>query len=616
MSGFCGWLGGNRAMDSRGILERMAEALPNYGPIQAWTASGAGYGLALRSSRATGAFASEADTVVAIEGYPQWSDPDLSDIAKTQGHAKALLAAYRRKGPTLFDELRGAFSFAVIDLSRKEALCAIDRFGIQTLCYAQPETDIIVFGSTTDAVRAYPGVGATVALQSLFDYLYFVDRLPAPRTIYREQRKLAPAECLRVEAGNAEVKRYWRMPYRAVARIDKGAATEELKRLLRAAVAASLTGERPESVGAFLSGGLDSSSVVGVAAALLPQKLKTFTIGFPVEGFDETAYADIAAARFDTAHQTYRLRPEDVVDILPKTAGIYDEPFANSSIVPAYYCAQLARDSGVEMMLAGDGGDELFAGNKRYAEDGIFDHYGKAPAVLREAVLEPVAAHLASAGTRGPLGKVARYVERARLSVPERMADNLFRALAPAQVLAAEALREIDLAAPQVLAASIYGEPREASKVQRMMHFDLRVTLADSDLRKVCRMAELAGVRARFPFLNDDLAEFSASLPEALLMAGGKLRHFYKQAMRGFLPDAIIDKQKHGFGLPYLAFMNSHPPLRELVCDSPTALKGWQYFRADFLDDLTRRAGTGRLAGHETVAWDLVVLALWLESRK
>jgi asparagine synthase (glutamine-hydrolysing) len=144
----------------------------------------------------------------------------------------------------------------------------------------------------------------------------------------------------------------------------------------------------------------------------------------------------------------------------------------------------------------------------------------------------------------------------------------------------------------------------------------LRVTLADSDLRKVCRMGELAGVRTRFPFLNDDLVEFSASLPETLLMEGGKLRHFYKEAMRGFLPDAIINKQKHGFGLPYLAFMNSHRPLRALVCDSLTSLKNWAYFRIEFLDDLTRLASTGRLTGHETVAWDLVVLGLWLESRK
>jgi asparagine synthase (glutamine-hydrolysing) len=615
MSGFCGWVGGDHVADPRAVLDRMAGALPKYGAIQAWSASGAGFGLALRSSPATGAFASEGDAVAAIEGYPQWSNRDLSDIARSQGHAKALLAAYRRKGPALFDELRGAFSFAVIELSRNEALCAIDRFGIQTLCYAQPGSDLLVFGSTTDAVRAHPGVGATVALQSIFDFLYFVDRVPAPATIYREQRKLAPGQYLHAGPGQMHVSDYWRMPYRSAHRIDEVAAAEELRERLRDAVAASLAAEDLNRIGAFLSGGLDSSSVVGVAAALLPQKLKTFTIGFPVEGFDETFYAEIAAKHFETQHQTYYLRAEDVADILSKAARIYDEPFANSSIVPTYHCARLARDAGLEMMLAGDGGDELFAGNKRYVEDRIFDHYQKLPAMLRQGVLDPMARRSSFASVPWPFGKAMRYAALAQRAVADRVTDNLFRTLAPAQVLTPEVLCEINLSAPLALAADIYGGPRDASKVQRMMQLDLRLTLADSDLRKVCRMCELSGLRPRFPFLNDDLAEFSARLPESLLLQGGKLRQFYKQAMRNFLPDAIIEKQKHGFGLPYLLFMNSHAPLRDLACDSLTGLKTRGYFRKHFLDDLISRARLGSLTAHDTVAWDLVGLELWFESR-
>jgi asparagine synthase (glutamine-hydrolysing) len=594
----------------------MAGALPSYGPVQAWSASGAGFGLALRSSPATGAFASEVDAVAAIEGYPQWSNRDLSDLARSQGHAKALLAAYRMKGPALFDQLRGAFSFAVIDLSRKEALCAIDRFGIQTLCYAQPGSDLIVFGSTTDAVRAHPGVGATVAPQSIFDFLYFVDRVPAPATIYREQRKLAPGEYLLAGLGQMRVENYWRMPYRTTCPVDEVTAAEELRERLRDAVAASLSAEDGHRVGAFLSGGLDSSSVVGVAAALLPTKLKTFTIGFPVEGFDETYYADIAARHFETQHQTYYLRAEDVVDIVSRAAHIYDEPFANSSIVPAYHCARMAPAAGVDMMLAGDGGDELFAGNKRYVEDRIFDHYQKLPAILRRGVLDPMARRFSFPKAPGPLGKAMRYAALAQRPVADRVTDNLFRTLAPAQVLTAEVLREIDSNAPLALAAEIYDGPKDASKVQRMMQFDLRLTLADSDLRKVCRMCELAGVRPRFPFLNDDLAEFSARLPESILLQGGKLRQFYKQAMRNFLPDAIIDKQKHGFGLPYLAFMNSHPPLRDLVCDSLTGLKTRGYFRRDFLDNLIGRARLGSLVDADITAWDLMGLELWLVARR
>lgn len=616
MSGLCGWFRHDGAADLGGTLERMARALPNHGLIRASAVSGPNFGLALHSHPATGAFTADTDVVAAVEGYPTWSDQSLSDMARSDGHARALVAAYKRKGSSLFDVLRGTFSFVILDLAARKALSAIDRFGIQTLCYAEPAPGLVVFGSTTDAVRAHPQVSATIAVQSIFDYLYFVDRIAAPTTIYREQRKLAPGEYLCMERGQANVAGYWQMPYQAANRIEKAAAAEELKSRLHDAVKACLIGEDGDHVGAFLSGGLDSSSVVGVAAGLMARKPQTFTIGFPVEGFDEAEYANIAAKHFGTRHQIYYLQPQDVVDVLLKAVRIYDEPFGNSSFVPAYHCARVAKEAGIEMMLAGDGGDELFAGNKRYADDAVFDHYARLPLALRKALLEPVAAHLPFGQSAGLIGKILRYVDRAKKSVPQRMAENLFQTLPATEVMAADALSEIDMRAPQILADGIYDAPQDASKVQRMMQLDLRITLADTDLRKVVRMCELAGVRTRFPFLNDDLAEFSASLPETLLMEGGKLRQFYKDSMRGFLPDAIIDKKKHGFGLPYTAFMNTHAPLRDVVCDSLANLKRRGYFRAKFLDDLTDRARIGNLSGHETVAWDLVVLDLWLESRR
>lgn len=615
MSGLCGWFGHGGTQDPRTLVERMAHALPSYGHTETFSAYGPRFGLALRTHPSTGSLASDVDLAAVIEGYPVWSDVAFGQIAAAEGHARALLAAYRKKGTALLDVLRGAFSFAIVDLTAEKAFIAIDRFGIQTLCYAQPVAGLLVFGSTTDAVRAHLKVGATVAMQSVFDYLYFIDRVPAPETIYLEQQKLAPAQYLLFEPTRTTVANYWQMPYQSETRVDKAVAAEELKLRLRDAVKASLCGEDCRNVGAFLSGGLDSSSVVGIAAGMLPCPLQTFTIGFPATEFDETHYADIAAKHFHTRHVAYVLRPQDTINVLLKSVRIYDEPFANSSLIPAYYCAKIAREAGIELMMAGDGGDELFAGNKRYAEGRIFEHYTKLPSALRERVLEPAANHLAFARNRGPIGKVLRYVEHARKSVPERMADNLFRIFDPSEVFGSDALGEIDQRAPAILAEDIYAAPRDASRVQRMMHLDLRVTLADSDLRKVVRMCELAGVRARFPLLNDDLAEFSASLPENLLMEGGTLRHFYKHAMRGFLPNAIIDKQKHGFGLPYLSFMNSHAPLRELTCDSLTNLKRRRYFRPEFLEGLIDRARRGALSSGETAAWDLVVLDLWLESR-
>ena len=615
MSGFCGWFGGGRVDDPHSLLDRMAQALPHYGPISADTATGRTHGLALHTHPAIGAFAAEPDILVAIEGYPEWSDEASREIARDQGHAKALAAAYKGKGLALLDLLHGAFSFALVDVTGGKLLCAIDRFGVQTLCYAQPTPGLTVFGSTTDAVRAHPIAKATISLQSLFDYLYFIDRVPAPSTIYREQHKLCPGEYLFVNGAQATVASYWHMPYRSVERIDKTKAARELRHRLRQSVETCLANEDGTRVGAFLSGGLDSSSVVGMAAESLHDSLQTFTIGFPVEDFDETHYAEIAAKHFATRHHTYYLRPDDIVDILPKAVSIYDEPFANSSVIPAYYCARLAKEAGVDMMLAGDGGDELFAGNKRYADDRVFDHYGKIPLALRSRMIEPVLETLSFARRAGLLGKAIRYVEHARKSVANRVSDNLFRALQPNEIFTADAIGEIDADAPLAMAEAIYDEPRDASKVQRMMQLDLRITLADSDLRKVTRMCELAGVRTRFPFLSESVAEFSAGIPETLLMEGGALRRFYKDALRNFLPEPIIEKKKHGFGLPYFAFMNSHGPLRALVCDSLTSLKGRRYFRNGFLETLIDHASRANLLPHEAAAWDLVVLELWLQSR-
>lgn len=615
MSGFCGWFGREQVDGAHTVLERMAAALPQYGRIQAANKCGDGFGLALKADPAMASIAQEPDLIVAIEGFPEWSSAWLRKIAGSGGHARALMAAYRHAAMGLFSELRGTFSFALIDLSARRAFCAIDRFGVQTLCYAQPNDELVVFGSTSDAVRAHPKVRSTVPLQSIFDYLYFVDRIPAPRTIYREQRKLAPAEYLLMEQGSISVMRYWEMPYRSDERVDVYAAAAELKQRLHAAVEANLVGEDGSRVGAFLSGGLDSSSIVGVASALLPGKLQTFTIGFPVAGFDEAEYAGIAAKRYGTNHHTYYIRPEDVLDALLKSIQIYDEPFANSSIIPAYHCARVAKEAGVEMMLAGDGGDELFAGNKRYVDDSIFDYYVQLPSLVRRGIVEPLLRPLALAKDVNPARKVLRYVQKANKPVPERLTDNLFQALHPSAVLTVEALREIDLDAPRTLAAEIYDMPRDASKVQRMMHLDLRLTLADSDLRKVVRMCELAGVRTRFPFLHDELAEFSARLPETLLIEGGELRRFYKRAMGDFLPKEIIAKKKHGFGLPYVTFMNTYMPMRELICDSLAKLKKRAYFQPAFLDGLIDRARAGILSGHEIVAWDLLVLELWLDSR-
>jgi asparagine synthase (glutamine-hydrolysing) len=264
-------------------------------------------------------------------------------------------------------------------------------------------------------------------------------------------------------------------------------------------------------------------------------------------------------------------------------------------------------------MLAGDGGDELFAGNRRYATQGVFEHWNRIPAPLRSRVLVPVLGRLP--GRPNLLRKVRSYVEQAQIPLPDRMESyNFLHRIAPSAVLSADFLNQVDLDAPLQLLRSIYHRPKEASSLNRMMYLDWQTTLADNDLRKVTRMCELGGVEVAFPMLDDDLVDYSLRVPSHQKLRGGRLRHFYKEGMRGFLPQAIIDKQKHGFGLPFGVWLSQHAPLRELAHDSLAALKMRGYLRPDFIDEAIRLHESGHSGYYGELIWVLMMLELWLQA--
>lgn len=609
MNSVFGWLG-HSAGNPADVLSHMAKAGKS-GPSAA--SERAALALGSTSAGKTGAFAQDGQILAAIVGYPRWTDPALAAQAHEHNHAAALVSAYRRFGASLLDRLAGSFALAILEPERRNAVLAIDRMGIEPLCYANPEPDLLVFGPTTDSVRAHPAVGATVRLQALYDFFYFIDRIPAPETIYREQQKLPPGHCVQVTDGDVKVAPYWRMTY-APSSDNEDLLRAELLERLRAAVAASTEGEDPDRVGAFLSGGLDSSTVLGLLAERAPQS-KAFTIGFDADGFDETPYAKIAAAQFGSPHDIYYLQPDDVLAAIDKIADVYDEPFANSSAVPAYFCALRAQQSGTRVLLAGDGGDEIFAGNSRYLKDRIFDRYLLIPGPLRRDVIEP-ALRSAPWLQRVPVArKVPRYVELARQSVAERMTgDNLYKTIDPREIFSSDLLSEISRDSPVALANAIFDETASEAKIHQMMHLDLRITLADSDIRKVNRMCELAGIEVRYPMLDDDLVAFSGTIPPGTFMNGG-LRGFYKSAVSELLPPEILTKEKKGFGLPYTELLSRHKQLTELACDSLQALKSRGYFRGDFIDRVTDEVNAGANSPLVSIAWDLMMLEKWFETR-
>lgn len=602
MSGLAGWIGGGVA-DAEGALGRMAAMLPAPGPSRHAPLA------APTRALACGAGIHAGDDVWAtIDGRPRWHAPEDQARAARHGDAAALAACWRRHGDALCDVIGGTFAFALLDLRHGAALCAIDRMGVHNLCWTQLSAGGVVFGSTTDAVRAHPAVTTTIAPQAIHDFLYFIDRIPAPSTIYREQHKLMPGEMLVVRDGQAEVRPYWRIAYGQDECADPIELADELRRTLRGAVARALETTSTVRVGAFLSGGLDSSTIAGLAAGLRqPAALDAFTIGFDDPRFDESRFARIAADHFRLNHHQVIVGPDHVMQAMTRLATLFDEPFANSSVIPTFICAQAAREAGMALLLAGDGGDELFAGNERYVKDRVFQLYRHLPEGLRRSVVEPLCLRLPPHLTLAR--KAANYVRRARLPMAVRVTgDNVFADFPAEAVLHPDFLAEIDAEAPSRHVQTLFDQAPAGSELQRFLYLDHRLTLADGDLRKVGRTCELAGIEVRYPMLDDAVVALSARIPAALLCRRGRLRDLYKRTWADFLPRAIIDKPKHGFGLPYAQFLATHPPLRELARSALDRLKAHGWFQPHFLDRIAD-------SGPDGIVWDLVILAQWLDSR-
>ena len=501
--------------------------------------------------------------------------------------------------------------FAILDPQRRRALLAIDRLGIQPLCYAAGGGGG-VFGTTTDAVASHPAVTTTISPQALHNYLAFY-RIFAPLTIYSEQRKLLPAQFVLIDGDVTRTEFYWRVPYEDRA-ADAAYLTRELFDRLRTAVRTAAAEPEQCRVGAFLSGGLDSSTVAGCLGEVAAAPVQAFTIGFDCPGYDETEYARAAADHFGAKHHIYTVTPSDVVELLPRVAEVYDEPFGNSSAIPTYYCARLAREHGIELLLAGDGGDEIFAGNVIYARMKLLKSYEQLPVALRRYLVEPLVSRLPSNSALAE--KARRNVARANAPMPDLSVEaDLRLATAIHQAMAPDLAAEVDPLQPLAILRDVYERTPTQSLVQRLMHMDLQTVLADNDLRKVNRMCAYAGVRVRYPMLDEGVVELAARVPPDMQIKGTKLRHFYRQAMQDFLPPKVLKKRKHGFGLPFGQWLKEHRPLRDLARDAVAAARARGLLDRGFVDRIVaehERHDDPHFAGP---IWDIAVLELWLQGK-
>lgn len=545
---------------------------------------------------------------VVIRGEPLWRTNE-GTVLNARSPADALLAAYRLWGSGLFERLYGHFALAVIDHGANTALLAVDRMGIESLAYTT-RAGALLFSTSAKRIAGFPGGSQRIAPQALLSYIYF-HMIPSPQTVFADVRKLPPATALEWRNNAAREFTYWKPTF---ARNGHGAASyESLSESLHSSLTAAVRSAQPgPQTGAFLSGGLDSSTVVGFLARAQTEPARTFSMGFGFDDYDELHYARIANRRFGCQATEYVVSAEDISELLPKVARAYDEPFGNASAIPTFCCARLATQHGITHLLAGDGGDEIFAGNKRYAEQRVFERYQNVPAPLRSLLLEPVLGALPRALQVSVLRKGRNYIEQARTPLPDRFENwNFLHRIGFAAILHPDFIKAVNLDGPLEHMRSVYQSAPDADLVDRMLYYDWRFTLADNDLRKVGRMCELAGVRVSYPMLHQDVIDVSTRVPPDLKMQGTELRTFYKRAMADFLPHEIINKSKHGFGLPFGLWLQHSPRLAQQIDANLAGLRARGIVRPEFIDRLRSLHGEEDARYYGVLIWTLAMLEQW-----
>jgi len=532
----------------------------------------------------------------------------------TRSDTEVIVHAYEQYGPACVKELRGMFAFAVWDQPRETLFLARDRAGKKPLFYTEMDGQW-VFASELQALLRHPGRAREVDWAALDDYLTF-GYVPAPKTIFRDVHKLPPAHwlTLRLRPGESggpkvHVERYWQLAYEPKVRLSEEDAADGLLEVLREAVRLRIIADVP--LGALLSGGIDSSIVVALMSQLSDRPVKTFSIGFDDQEFNELSHARRVAERCGTEHHELIVRP-NALEVLPTLVRHYGEPYADSSAIPSYYVAKLTREH-VKVALNGDGGDECFAGYERYAGGLAADRYGRIPAVVRRLAIEPLGRLIPAGGPRrSRLRQARRFLEVAGQPASQRY----LRWVSYVQTTEKAALYSRDF---REQLAGHRGESwllemweqltsAGLGPLDRMLALDVESYLPYDLLVKMDIATMANSLEARSPFLDHEVMDFCARLPAGYKLRGMQLKYLLKKAGKRLLPPETLARRKMGFGVPVGNWMRGE--LRSWAEDlllSPRALK-----RGYFQPEALRQLVDGHVEGREDRSFELWAL-LWLE---
>ncbi|PKF59560.1 asparagine synthase [Alteromonadales bacterium alter-6D02] len=526
-------------------------------------------------------------------------------LASNKGRgAVCLLNALKRYGQGFYSRISGFFAAVIYNKVSHNIELITDHVGSMPLFYHLTEHELTISNSlnvmNTSELSLNP--------QAIFNYCYY-HCIAAPTTIYQGVFKLEAGQMIRIETNNKLTSKVLYQPRYQYS--EEG--DEALFTTCRSLVSQAVKQQLSPQCGAFLSGGLDSSTVAGMLKQV-QGTAKTFSIGFEQKEYDESAYAQLTADHFSTQHHRLVLQPQALIDNFKAIASYFDQPFGNSSAMAAYSCATFAKSHGVTHLLAGDGGDEIFAGNERYAQQRIFEHFHQIPNI---AQLILTTAFRPKVLTNIPgLKKVASYLKQANVPLPDRLDNYNFMNQFPLQeMFTPQFLAQVDIAEPQKQRQARYNQAKTQSTLEKMLFLDWQHTLADNDLVKVSKMCQKAGIEVSYPLLEKELVDFSCCISPGKKLAGNQLRDFYKRAFRGFLSNETLEKEKHGFGLPFGVWMKESKPLMKMAEDALCQLNKRNIFQAHFLKQALGKHQQEHTSYYGELIWILVILELWLESR-
>ena len=517
---------------------------------------------------------------------------------RSRTDSEVILHQYEESGMRCTDYLNGMFAFALWDRRSRRLLLARDRLGKKPLYYYD-DGKRLIYASELKAILVNRIVPRDLDGDALGEYLSR-GYVSAPRTIFRSVQQLLPAHWMVFENGESKAERYWDwLPaFRSDQTLTEEEWTQKVQSILKTVVRERLNSD--VSLGAFLSGGIDSSAVVATMAHLGHQPIRTFSIGFRDQDYDELPYARMVAKQFATDHHEFYLEPESVRELLPRLINQFDEPLADASALPTYYLSKVARRE-VTVCLSGDGGDEACAGHDRYVQSFREQTVDCVPMALRRLLLAP--ARILPWGVPGrrlasrlALGPVQRYVS-AVTHIPQELLT---------QLLTPEASRWIGVNGNSVLEDAL-GRAQHLDLLSRIQYADGQTYLPGDILVKVDRACMLNSLEVRCPLLDYRFLELMSSVPPAQRLNKGGGKRLFKKALKGYLPEAILDRDKMGFGVPLGAWFRDDLKgfFEEILLDRPTVERG--IFSVPSLERLIH---SRRLRLTQTL-WALLVFELW-----